>query len=83
MVHPVQGYEVINNGGNLGYTNELGQLEFTIFLDSYSNPSDYVHTFGLEHCWRVQGHCRSTLIKITVNDPCDVICEPPIIEDVM
>ena len=79
--NPVPGYEVINNGGNLGYTNELGELEFTIFLDDYSDPSDYVHTFGLEHCWRVQGNCRSTLIKITVNDPCDVACEPPIIDE--
>ena len=79
--NPVPGYEVINNGGNLGYTNELGELEFTIFLDDYSDPSDYVHTFGLEHCWRVEGNCRSTLIKITVNDPCDVACEPPIIDE--
>tara|TARA_R100000697_G_scaffold32298_2_gene43384 strand:+ start:5022 stop:9395 length:4374 start_codon:yes stop_codon:yes gene_type:complete len=78
---PVQGYEVINNGGNLGHTDELGQLDFTIFLDSYSNPSDYVHTFGLEHCWQVQGHCRSTLINVTVNDPCEIICEPPVIEE--
>ena len=53
----------------------------TIFLDDYSDPSDYVHTFGLEHCWRVEGNCRSTLIKITVNDPCDVACEPPIIDE--
>ena len=78
---PVQGYEVINNAGNIGYTDENGLLNFTIFLDGYSKPSDYIQTFGLEHCWQVVGNCRSTLIQVTVNDPCEIQCEPPIIDE--
>jgi hypothetical protein len=61
---PVEGYDIIINGGNTGKTNENG-----IFKTIIENASVKTkHTLNICHCFTTTGACTQKEIKIIVND---------------
>ena len=61
---PVEGYDIIINGGNTGKTNENG-----IFKTIIENASVKTkHTLNICHCFTTIGACTQKEIKIIVND---------------
>jgi hypothetical protein len=64
--NPVEGYEIILDGGNLGFTNSLGKFNTTIENASVNTE----HNINVCHCFTTTGQCAQTLIKIKVTD-CD------------
>jgi hypothetical protein len=63
----VEGYEIILDGGNLGFTNSLG--EFKTIIENASTNTE--HNVNVCHCFTTTGQCAQTLIKIKVTD-CDI-----------
>lgn len=61
---PVEGYDIIINGGNTGKTNKSG-----IFKTIIENASTKTkHTLNICHCFTTTGACTQKEIKIIVND---------------
>lgn len=69
---PVEGYQIIIDGGNSGYTDSNGMFEYNI-----PNASvDTKHTLQICYCFETAGNCRQQKINIVVNTGKDkVICE--------
>jgi len=61
---PVEGYEIILDGGNLGFTNSLGK--FNTVIENASVNTE--HNVNVCHCFTTTGQCAQTLIKIKVKD---------------
>jgi hypothetical protein len=61
-----EGYEIILDGGNIGFTNSLGT--FNTVIENASVNTE--HNINVCHCFTTAGQCSQTLIKIKVTD-CD------------
>jgi hypothetical protein len=70
---PIEGYEIILDGGNAGVTNENGVFTTTIINASVNTD----HTLNICHCFTTTGACAQQKITITVTDDdvaeCDII----------
>ena len=64
--NPVEGYEIILDCGNIGFTNSLGT--FNTVIENASVNTE--HNINVCHCFTTAGQCSQTLIKIKVTD-CD------------
>ena len=60
---PVEGYEIVIDGGNSGYTDSNGMLEYNV-----PNASvDTKHTLQICYCFDTAGNCRQQKINVVVN----------------
>ena len=73
--HPIEGYPVIIDGGNIGNTDEFGRIRHTI-----SNASvDTEHILDLCHCFQTTGLCSEMKITITLTEECPAEeCSTPV-----
>jgi len=62
--NPVEGYDIIIDGGNTGKTNENGIFK-TIIENASVNTK---HTLNICYCFTTTGACTQKEIKIIVND---------------
>tara|TARA_Y100000361_G_scaffold154106_1_gene178178 strand:+ start:4712 stop:6514 length:1803 start_codon:yes stop_codon:yes gene_type:complete len=61
---PVEGYEIILNGGNAGFTDKFGLFKTTIKNASVNNE----HTLNVCYCFKTTGGCSQQKIKIVLTD---------------
>ena len=61
---PVEGYEIILNGGNAGFTDKFGIFKTTIKNASVNNE----HTLNVCYCFKTTGGCSQQKIKIVLTD---------------
>ena len=62
--NPIEGYDIIINGGNTGKTNKNGI--FKTIIENASVKTE--HTLNICHCFKTTGACTQKEIKIIVND---------------
>lgn len=72
--NPVEGYPVVVDGGNIGITDEYGNVRTQIPKSSV----DTVHTIDLCKCITTVGNCSQMKIVITLTEECPVeVCTTP------
>ena len=65
---PVQGYEIILDGGNAGFTDQFGKFTTTI-----KNASEITnHTINVCYCFTTVGQCAQTQIKLVITEDCTI-----------
>jgi hypothetical protein len=61
---PVQGYEIILDGGNVGFTDQFGKFTATI-----KNASEITnHTINVCYCFTTVGQCAQSQIKLVITE---------------
>lgn len=68
--NPIEGYEIIIDGGNAGVTNENGV--FTTTINNASVNTD--HTLNICYCFTTKGDCAQQKITIVLTDDCITEC---------
>jgi hypothetical protein len=62
--NPVEGYEIILDGGNAGFTDQFGKFTTTI-----KNASEITnHTINVCYCFTTVGQCAQTKIKLVITE---------------
>jgi len=67
---PIEGYDIIIDGGNAGVTNENGV--FTTTINNASVNTD--HTLNICYCFTTTGNCSQQKITIILTDDCITEC---------
>ena len=65
---PIPCYNIILDGGNIGYTDDYGVLRYCIINASVNTH----HTLQLCHCFETTGNCSSQDVTITLTEECPV-----------
>ena len=61
---PIPNYEIILDGGNFGFTDELGRFKTTIENASVNTN----HTINVCYCFETTGWCSQKYIKLVITD---------------